>query len=162
MTIVPVTGLFETHLTVSDLDRSTAFYQDVVGLKLAHRVPERDAAFFWVCGTGKAMLGLRATHASPVRTRLHLAFDVRLNSVIASVDRLRQAGITPRDAGGGNAIAEPQVIGWMPAASVFFDDPDGHSLEYVSMLEDEPHPEWGTLPLSEWRHRTGTPRSHAA
>ena len=41
MSIVPVAGLFETHLTVSDLDRSIAFYRDVVGLPLAHRVPAR-------------------------------------------------------------------------------------------------------------------------
>ena len=30
-----VRGLFETHLTVSDLDRSIAFYRDVVGLQPA-------------------------------------------------------------------------------------------------------------------------------
>jgi hypothetical protein len=26
----------------------------------------------------------------------------------------------------------------MPAASVFFDDPDGNLLEYIAMLDDEP------------------------
>ena len=44
----PITGLFETHLTVSDLDRSIAFYRDIVGLPLAHRVPARGAAFHWI------------------------------------------------------------------------------------------------------------------
>lgn len=34
--MVPVRGLFETHLTVRDLERSIAFYRDVVGLPLAH------------------------------------------------------------------------------------------------------------------------------
>jgi lactoylglutathione lyase len=37
--------LFETHLTISDLDRAVAFYRDVVGLALALEVPERGAAF---------------------------------------------------------------------------------------------------------------------
>ena len=39
-------GLFETHLTVADLDRSVAFYRDVVGLPVALEVPDRGAAFF--------------------------------------------------------------------------------------------------------------------
>jgi lactoylglutathione lyase len=43
---VPVRGLFETHLTVSDLGRAVAFYRDVVGLAVALELPERGAAFF--------------------------------------------------------------------------------------------------------------------
>jgi lactoylglutathione lyase len=38
----------------------------------------------------------------------------------------------------------------MPAASVFFRDPDGHLLEYVAMLADVPRPEIGVVPYSEW------------
>jgi lactoylglutathione lyase len=53
-----MTSLFETHLTVADLDRSTAFYRGVVGLTLAHAVPERGAAFFWTGAAGESMLGL--------------------------------------------------------------------------------------------------------
>ena len=45
---VSVTGLFETHLTVADLDRSVAFYRDTVGLPLALELPERGAAFHWI------------------------------------------------------------------------------------------------------------------
>jgi lactoylglutathione lyase len=43
---VRIDGLFETHLTVADLDRSVAFYRDVLGLPLAHAQPERGVAFF--------------------------------------------------------------------------------------------------------------------
>jgi lactoylglutathione lyase len=45
---VPIHGLFETHLTVSDLQRSITFYRDIVGLQLAFEVSERNAALFWV------------------------------------------------------------------------------------------------------------------
>jgi lactoylglutathione lyase len=38
------------------------------------------------------------------------------------------------------------VIGWMPAAAVFFHDPDGHLLEYRTMLPHEPRPEAGVVP----------------
>ena len=75
MPIIPIKGLFETHLTVSDLEASIAFYRDVVGLPLAHRVPERHAAFHWIGAPGRAMLGLWSLHTSPVRLRLHLAFE---------------------------------------------------------------------------------------
>ena len=41
-----VRGLFETHLTVSDLERSLGFYCDIVGLPVALEIPERNVAFF--------------------------------------------------------------------------------------------------------------------
>ena len=153
MPIVPITRLFEAHLTVSDLTRSIDFYQSVLGLELAHTVPHRQAAFFWVGGPGKTMLGLWSLHSSPLRLRLHIAFDTTLENVETSVGRLRSAGITPRHGGSGEPMDQPVVISWMPAASVYFDDPDGHSLEYISMLDGPSNPDWGWLPLSEWRNR---------
>ena len=44
--MIPARGLFEVHLAVNDLDRSVAFYRDVVGLRLAHVEPTRQIAFF--------------------------------------------------------------------------------------------------------------------
>ena len=41
-----IQGLYETHLTVSDLTTSVDFYRDVVGLELAIVLPERACAFF--------------------------------------------------------------------------------------------------------------------
>ncbi len=43
------------------------------------------------------------------------------------------------------------MIGWMPAAAVYFRDPDGHMLEYLAMLDEEPRPEAGIVSWSEWR-----------
>jgi len=37
---IPLCGLFETHLTVSDLRRSIRFYRDIGGLHLALEVLE--------------------------------------------------------------------------------------------------------------------------
>jgi lactoylglutathione lyase len=151
MTIVPIRGLFEAHLNVSNLDRSIAFYRDVLGLELAHRIPERHCAFFWMGAPGQTMLGLWCIYTTPIRERLHIAFRVDLEDVIASVERLRVAGITPRSTGGGPEIAEPRVAPWRPGASVFFDDPDGHSLEFTSELPDPPRPDLDRMPLSMWR-----------
>ena len=153
---VPTAGLFEAHLTVSDLDRSVAFYRDVLGLKLAHVIAARHVAFFWIGDPGTAMLGLWSIHSSPVFTRLHIAFRVTLEHIAASVSTLRASGLTPRNGGGGQEITEPVVICWMPAASVYFSDPDGHSLEYICMLTDAPRPDLGRVGLAAWRVLNGT------
>ncbi len=46
---------------------------------------------------------------------------------------------------------EPIVHGWMPAAAVFFRDPEGHLLELIADLADEPRPDFVYRSLSEWR-----------
>ena len=88
MSVAPISGLFETHLTVADLDRAIAFYQDIVGLELAHRVPERHAAFMWIGGRGQHMLGLWTIHSAPIFMRLHIAFTVAVPDVEASEPRV--------------------------------------------------------------------------
>ena len=78
---LPVRGIFETHLTVSDLDRSVAFYRDIVGLPLAMALPERGAAFFWVTEPGKAMIGLWSLGSAPIGLSLHVAFTASVADV---------------------------------------------------------------------------------
>jgi lactoylglutathione lyase len=149
---VPVRGLFESHLTVSDLSRSVAFYRDVVGLPVALEVPERGAAFFWCGGAGKAMLGLWSLGSAPVGLSLHIAFDVELEHVLDSPRRLEALGVRPLSFF-GEETDEPTVIGWMPAAAVYFRDPDGHLLEYLAMLDQEPRADLGIVPWSEWTQK---------
>src|SRR5690349_1292441 len=143
------TGLFETHLTVRDLDRSLAFYRDVVGLPLALELPERGAAFFWIGGHGEAMLGLWSLGSAPMALSLHVAFKASLEDVLGGAGRLRSAGVTPLSFFGAETD-EPSVLGWMPAAAVYFRDPDGHLLEYLAMLDQPPRPSVGIVPWSDW------------
>ena len=56
--MICIQGLYETHLTVTDLERSIDFYRDIVGLELAHTIPERNVAFFWIGSRETSMLGL--------------------------------------------------------------------------------------------------------
>ena len=145
----PIRGLFETHLTVRDLDRSITFYRDVVGLELALRLPARNVAFFWIGGRGRAMLGVWGVGSAPMHMQLHFAFDVALADVLASPAKLKALGVEPLGFN-GEPIDEPVVIGWMPAASVYFKDPDGHSLEFISMLPEAAQPELGVVPYQQW------------
>ncbi|HEX3911480.1 MAG TPA: VOC family protein [Solirubrobacteraceae bacterium] len=143
-----VRGLFETHLTVSDLPRSIEFYRDVVGLPPALELPERGAAFHWIGRPGQAMLGLWSVGSAPMNMQLHIAFEMALEDVLEAPQRLREAGVPPLSFF-GEPTEEPSCIGWMPAAAVYFRDPSGHMLEYLAMLEEQPRPERGICAWSE-------------
>lgn len=152
-TQVPVRGLYETHLTVSDLDRSIAFYRDVVGLPVALEVPERAAAFLWVPDSRRSMLGLWALGSAPIGMTLHVAFEVTVDDLLEAPSCLRAHGVTPLSFF-GEETTEPSVIGWMPAAAVYFRDPDGHLLEYLTMLDEEPDADAGIVAWSQWAARS--------
>ena len=47
--MIEIRSLFEAHLTVSELDRSVAFYRDVLELPLAQVFPERRGLFLDWC-----------------------------------------------------------------------------------------------------------------
>ena len=151
---VPLCGLFETHLSVSNLRRSIAFYRDIVGLHLALEECERGAAFFWIGDRPfprRSMLGLWSISTAPIGLTLHVAFEVAgINELLDAPKRLKDQGITPLSFFGIESM-EPSVIGWMPAAAIYFRDPDGHLMEYLTMLDDEVRrPDLGVINWSEW------------
>jgi len=148
--MIPITGLFEAHLTVGDLKRSMDFYEGVLGLERAHVVPERDAAFYWIGGPGRSMLGLWGAGAGPQRMSLHVAFAASVADVLEAPARLEAAGVVPRDFW-GTPSSEPVVLGWMPAVAVYFTDPDGHLLEFLAMLPEPARAEVGVVTWTEWR-----------
>ena len=147
--MITVDRLFEAHLSVANLDISIAFYRDKVGLELAYVLPARQAAFFWIGSRGNGMLGLWAAGSAPQKMTFHIAFAAALDRVIAAPRTLQSAGIEALDFD-GQPTREPVVLAWMPAASVYFRDPDGHLLEYIAMLADEPRPDEGVVTWREW------------
>lgn len=152
---VPIYGLFETHLTVSNLQRSIRFYRDIVGLQLAVEALERNAAFFWIgdpsYSSRHSMLGLWSVGTAPLGLNLHVAFEVAaINDLLDAPKRLKDQGIMPMSFFGIESM-EPSVIGWMPAAAIYFRDPDGHLMEYLTMLDGkERRPDLGIVSWSNW------------
>jgi lactoylglutathione lyase len=146
---VRVRSLFEAHLPVADVARSVAFYRDVVGLEAAYDDAERGVAFMWAGSPGGAMLGLWSLGTAPMGMLLHVAFAADLHEVLRAPAALAAAGVTPLSFFREEAD-EPSVIGWMPAAAVYFRDPDGHKLEYLAMLDEPARPGAGVVTWSEW------------
>lgn len=145
--------LYETHLAVADTAASRDFYTTVVGLEFAHRDPNRDIVFLFAGDQRRSMLGLwgpTTTRGSDFH-KSHLAFAISLPELLAVGERLRTHGVACHDFG-GKTTDEPSVIGWMPSAQLYFRDPDGHSVEFIALLDDTADPNFiGSL--SGWRNR---------
>jgi len=76
---------------------------------------------------------------------------VDLGDLLDAPARLRAAHAVPLDFD-GEPTDEPVVLAWMPAASLYFRDPDGNLLELLAMLPDAPRPELGVTSWSRWNH----------
>ena len=150
--MIPIRDLFETHLTVGDLPRAMAFYGDVLGLEIARLFPERKIAFYWIGERGNSMLGLWEAQARSKPQNLHIAFRVSTADMLKAYESLRAAGVVPLDFE-RNPTTEPVVLAWMPAASLYFNDPDGNLLEFLSMLPEAPEPALGIVSWSDWKRR---------
>ena len=149
-----IRGLFETHINVTDLERSTRFYRDVLGLEPAYDEPARRVRFFWIGRSGQAMLGLWEKPHELVVPQ-HFAFRATLEDVrdksVGWLQERQLACYNFLDDG----TQRPMVFCWMPALAIYFDDPDGHTLELIAMLPDEPRPEAGIVSWDEWQEING-------
>ena len=141
-------GVYEAHLNVSDLDRAVEFYCRVLGFTLARRETQRDVAFLWTAENRSSMLGLW----SPSDDRQHIghtAFNITMDELTRAPARLRGFGVEPVG-WDYKPTQEPWVFAWVPAAFVYFPDPDGNNLELISVLDAPAQPELGVIPLSQW------------
>ena len=150
-----IKGIYETHINVENLEASIEFYQNVLGLEKCGYNDERRIAFFWVGKPQEYMLGLWEKPKSEI-VKMHFAFrcdkeDILYNSISFLNDRNLKPYNFLKD---NNEI--PMVFSWMPALAIYFDDPDGHCLEFISILEGEPKPELGIITYDEWERQTKT------
>ena len=143
-----ITGLFETHINVVDLGRSMVFYEDVLSLQLGISDEERRLAIYWIGGRGNAFLGLWEKPPEQIHEQ-HFAFEIQLADIERAVAALHSNDIATSNFF-GEVTTVPSVFGWVPAASIYFRDPDGHELEFLAKLPGAPRPELGIVSWDEW------------
>ena len=144
-----IKGLYETHLFVENLERSIDFYKNILGLQQCYFEAQRRAAFFWIGKPKEAMLGLWEKPKDEIDKR-HFAFRCDVEDVLNhSVEFLKQHNLNPY-----NFLKDgkerPMVFAWMPAIAIYFNDPDGHALEFIAILNGKPRPELGVIDYEEW------------
>ncbi len=132
-TPLPVHGIGETSLYVADLDRSQQFYERVLGFEplftnssriRALRIPGRQVLLlFRVGATAEDNVtsgGIVPGHDA--RGTMHVAFAIGRDEIPAWEQRLGAAG-----------VAVESRVTWPPGGiSLYFRDPDGHSVELMT------------------------------
>ncbi|OIK17254.1 glyoxalase [Bacillus sp. MUM 116] len=142
-----IKGLYEAHLPVSNLQQSIDFYQ-TLGLKLYKRYD--NVAFFWI-EEGKSWIGLWEGPESKIPYHVslrHIAFYVDLEDIKQAKNWLEERGIKVK-AEFGIEPKEPTVVPNQAHAMIYFDDPDGNSLEFITKLPKEID-QSQKIYLSEW------------
>ena len=145
-TIVPKrvrpVGLHEMVLEVADLEASTHFYEDVIGLEIVQRWGEERPAVWFDMGD-TAALGLWSEKAAVGAiangrggAHVHFALRIRQGSIDAVQQRLEGLGyeVLRIEFGDGNR-------------SLYLDDPDGNCLELMDAVVD-----WANQPVKRRRY----------
>lgn len=154
-------GFYEVHLPVTDLDRAIVFYEKL-GFEFGFGGKGGSSALLLYTDKDmRWMLGLFRVDTVVHRqaAEYHISLRVAEEDAEKMIPFLRERGIEPLHpprAPVQGPMTEPIVHGWMPAAAVFFRDPDGHLLELIAELSGEPRPDFLYRPLSEWRKLAGT------
>lgn len=146
-----IKGLYETHLYVENLERSIEFYKNVLKLKQCRFGVERRTAFFWIGEDQQAMLGLWEKPKNEIDLR-HFAFECSPEWIInESINFLKSHNLNFWNFLQDNN-EEPMVFCWMPAISIYFNDPDGHYLEFIGKLpgKTKSNEEKRVVPYKEW------------
>ena len=95
------------------------------------------------------MFGLWSIGTIPIGLKFHIAFNIVIKDLLDTPRHLRLNEITPISFF-GQETNQPSVLCWMPAASILFRDSDGHLIDYLAMLDEEPKPYLGIMSWNKW------------
>jgi glyoxylase I family protein len=135
-----------TGITVTNLDRSLAFWQDVLGFELSHRAHQTGDLAREITGVPGAEISIAVLkapghkielleyHAPPDRKHVDLKpCDVGSIHVALTVDNL-DAVLNAIAASGWKAAGKPQTLQSGPNAGkrvIYVRDPDGTTIEFM-------------------------------
>jgi methylmalonyl-CoA/ethylmalonyl-CoA epimerase len=119
---IGITGLGQIAINAKDVERATAFYQDVLGLKLLFKVPPGLA--FFECGGVRLMLD----HAEkPEFDHLSSVLYFAVPDIQSAYAKLKESAVSFED--------EPHMLAKMPTHDLwmtFFRDSEGNLLALMS------------------------------
>ena len=144
-----IKGLFETHLFVENLENSIDFYSNVLKLEKCRVNDDRRVAFFWIGKPQQSFLGIWEMPKEQIDKR-HFAFECEPDWILnESINFLKSNNLKY-----WNFLKEdsrkPMVFPWVPAVSIYFEDPDGHLLEFIGKLPEEAQPESEVCSYDVW------------
>jgi glyoxylase I family protein len=125
--MVDIKGVAHFAIPVSDPDRSTRFYTEIVGCRFLSQLPDKRMTFLDAGG----ICVLLIKHPGPIITRLednygvHHAFMVDADAYQAAVDHLRANGVEI-------FLEEDRRGGVIDGPRAYFRDPDGTALEFIN------------------------------
>ena len=121
--MIPIISVYEVAIRVRDLKNAEAFYRDVMGLQFGLRDQKRNWLFMRAGGAAGMVVLQEDRGEWPSQ---HFAFAVKDSELERAAALLKEKGVN---------IIGPVFHDWMPGRSVYFEDPDGHSLELFASLE---------------------------
>jgi len=125
--MVELTGIAHFAIPISDPDRSTRFYTEIVGCKYLHALPDKSMTFLDAGGVGVLLI----KRPAPIVTQLegsygvHHAFMVAPDAYQRAVDHLRANGVEV-------FLEEDRRGGVIDGPRAYFRDPDGTALEFIN------------------------------
>jgi catechol-2,3-dioxygenase len=146
-----IRGLYEAHLPVSNLTNSIEFYKKL-HLELAYH--KGKTAFLWL-EKGRSWLGLWETDRvdTPYHPSLrHVAFRVELDDMKKAKEWLEEKEIPIKPDFGFSGENQPLLLPNYPQAhaAIYFQDPDGNSLELIAPLRLDVEEEFEMMSLRDW------------
>ena len=121
--MLPIRGIYEIAIKVKDLPRAEKFYREVLDLEVGIRDERRNWLFLRAGGDAGMVVLQEEKGEFPLQ---HFAFTVDESEIERAAEILRERGVE---------VGEVVFHEWMPAKSIYFDDPDGNALELFATVK---------------------------
>jgi lactoylglutathione lyase len=119
--MLPIHGVYEIAIRVKDLAKAEPFYREVLDLEVGIRDEKRNWLFLRAGGDAGMVVLQEDKGEWPLQ---HFAFTIDEADIERATATLLERGVK---------VEGPVFHEWMPATSLYFEDPDGNALELCAV-----------------------------
>jgi catechol-2,3-dioxygenase len=123
--MLPIRGVYEIAVRVRSLAKAEPFYREVLGLQVGLRDETRNWLFLRAGGDAGMVVLQEDKGEWPLQ---HFAFTIDEEDIERAAAMLKERGVE---------VEGPVFHQWMPAKSLYFEDPDGNALELCAITKRE-------------------------